>query len=72
MKYVITIIFVALVIWIVKSLPTAHEDCYKSMEKEGYAVFGCCGGAVGGTAATEYLSEMCIGCPYFVYPSRKE
>ena len=35
------------------------------MESIGYAVFECCGGIAGGTRNTEYLSEMCIGCPYF-------
>lgn len=35
------------------------------MESIGYAIFGCCGGIAGGARSTEYLSEMCIGCPYF-------
>lgn len=36
------------------------------MEYEGYAAMGCCGGLTGGTKATDYLSEMCIGCPHYV------
>ena len=35
------------------------------MESIGYAVFECCCGIAGGTRNTEYLSVMCIGCPYF-------
>ena len=41
------------------------------MEYEGHAAMGCCGGIVGGTKATEYLSESCIDCPYFVMPERR-
>ena len=42
-----------------------YSSCYNHMESIGYAVFECCGGIAGGTRNTEYLSEMCIGCPYF-------
>lgn len=42
-----------------------YSSCYDHMESIGYAIFGCCGGIAGGTRSTEYLSEMCIGCPYF-------
>lgn len=43
-----------------------YSSCYDYMESTGYAVFECCGGVSGGTKNTEYLSEMCIDCPYFV------
>lgn len=43
-----------------------HECCYTQREHDGYAAMGSCGGMVGGTKATEYLSEMCVDCPYFV------
>lgn len=42
-----------------------YSSCYDHMESIGYAIFGCCGGIAGGARSTEYLSEMCIGCPYF-------
>lgn len=42
-----------------------YSLCYNHMESTGYAVFECCGGITGGTRSTEYLSEMCIDCPYF-------
>lgn len=42
-----------------------YSSCYNHMESTGYAVFECCGGIACGTRSTEYLSEMCIGCPYF-------
>lgn len=41
-----------------------HDSCYTEKEYSGYAAMGCCRGVYGGTAATEYLSEDCIDCPY--------
>ncbi len=50
-----------------------YDKCYSEMEDDGAAVFGCCGGVVGGTRNTEYLSEMCIHCPYYTpIDSRKD
>ena len=46
-----------------------YDKCYSDQENAGYAVFGSCPGVCGGTKNTEYLSEMCIDCPYFVYIS---
>ena len=43
-----------------------YESCYTDMEYRGIASMGCCCGVVGGTSATEYLSETCIECPYHV------
>lgn len=43
----------------------SYESCYVAREDEGYAVFGMCGGTVGGTRNTGYLSEECISCPYY-------
>lgn len=52
------------------------ESCYKSMEDQGIAVFGMCGGVVGGDRSTEYLSIDCIDCidcPYYTpVPEIKE
>ena len=50
----------------------SYEWCYDGMEQRGIAVFGCCCGTVGGTAATEYLDEGCIGCPYWTPVFTKE
>ena len=44
----------------------SHEWCYDRMEADGVASFGCCCGVVGGTRATDYLSEMCCDCPHWV------
>ena len=57
------ILFIFFVFWI---LTPEYEKCYSDREKEGYAVMGCCGGLVGGTKATDYLSETCIDCPHLV------
>lgn len=43
----------------------SYASCYTERENEGYAIFEMCGGDVGGTRATEYLSERCIDCPYY-------
>ena len=49
-----------------KLIFTDYDCCYTDMEYRGNAFMGCCSGGVGGTSSTEYLSEMCIGCPYQV------
>lgn len=49
-----------------------YDKCYSEMEDDGIAVFGCCGGVVGGTRNTGYLSEMCIDCPYYTPINQKE
>lgn len=43
----------------------SHDRCYDTMEERGIAASGLCGGIVGGSKATGYLSEGCIGCPYW-------
>lgn len=49
------------------------ESCYNYMENRGIAVFGMCGGVVGGDHSTEYLSIECINCPYYTpIPEIKE
>lgn len=49
------------------------ESCYNDMENRGIAVFGMCGGVVGGDRSTEYLSIECINCPYYTpIPEIKE
>lgn len=42
----------------------SYEACYTKREYSGDAAMGLCGGMVGGTKATEYLSEQCVGCPH--------
>lgn len=49
-----------------------YEYCYTDMEHKGIAAMGCCSGVVGGTRATEYLSEQCVSCPHLVLIERKE
>ena len=43
-----------------------YTSCYDHMELDKQAAYECCGGVTGGTKNTEYLSEMCIDCPYFI------
>lgn len=57
------IFFIAFVIW---GVTPEYDKCYSDMERQGYAVMDCCGGLVGGTRATDYLSEQCIDCPHLV------
>lgn len=52
--------------WFKNHIFNFYSSCYNNMEDRGIAVMGCCSGTVGGTSATEYLSETCINCPYFV------
>ena len=49
-----------------------YDKCYSEREADGYAIFGCCGGMVGGTKQTNYLSEICVGCPYLVLSEEKK
>ena len=44
-----------------------YADCFQVHQKgeEDY-----CSGIIGGTAATEYLDEGCINCPYLKIPIR--
>lgn len=48
-----------------KFFTSFHDKCYEEMESQGNAVFGMCGGQMGGDYETEYLSYSCINCPYF-------
>ena len=61
---------------IILAVTPEYDKCYSDREREGYASMGCCRGLTGGTKATDYLSEMCIGCPHYVDlgcdPIRKE
>lgn len=40
--------------------------CYVYMAGNGWAKDNQCPGTVGGTRATEFLSESCIQCPFYV------
>lgn len=64
---ILAMIFILLIIFgIWKLLAPEYDKCYTKMEYRGYAAMNCCGGLVGGTSATEYLSETCVDCPYLV------
>lgn len=41
-----------------------QNRCYNDMEQRGSAYRGRCNGHCGGSSATGYLSETCIGCKY--------
>lgn len=50
----------------------SKEYCYEQELERGNAKDGKCGGVVGGTRATGYLSESCIDCKYFSFQFKKE
>lgn len=58
--------------WIRDFIFNYYDNCYTDMEYEGHASMGCCGGVVGGTSATNYLSETCVSCPYLVLGCEKK
>lgn len=51
--------------------PMNYDDCYKEMERQGYTSLKGCGGLVGGTIDTVFLSETCIDCPYLVLSNKE-
>lgn len=52
--------------------PINYDDCYKEMERQGYISLKGCGGVVGGTINTGFLSEICIGCPYLTLNDKED
>lgn len=48
--------------WLIMDGDIWYKDCYEVYGNNNEQ----CHGTVGGTKATNYLSEMCIDCPYFV------
>ena len=58
--------------WIKEKMYKHYDRCYAERESEGVAVFGMCGGLLGGDKDTEYLSYDCIDCPYYVHYERIE
>lgn len=62
---IVIFIMVGLLLFI-SLLTTDYDRCYSDMEREGHAAMGCCGGITGGTKNTDYLSEICVDCPYLV------
>lgn len=65
-KILILFIAFATIIFIIGGLKTEYDDCYSYMEDVGVAVFGLCSGVIGGTEETDFVSEKCIDCPYYV------
>lgn len=45
----------------------SHFTCYNEQEANGNAIFGMCGGVMGGSSLTEYLDEKCLDCAFFVH-----
>lgn len=65
-KLLILFIVFAGTIFVIDRLKTEYDDCYSYMEDVGVAVFSMCSGMIGGTEETDYVSEKCIDCPYYV------
>lgn len=63
--FVLLVIYLTLCAWY-EVFTSDYDKCYDDMETDGYAAFECCSGICGGTNHTNYLSEMCVSCPYFV------
>lgn len=51
-------ILLLIILYVAFKEPTWQEECYK---KHGG---GKCGGIHGGDSTTNYLSSMCVDCPY--------
>lgn len=51
-------ILLLIILYVAFEEPTWQEECYK---KRGG---GKCGGIHGGDSTTNYLSSMCVDCPY--------
>ena len=75
-KLIALLAFLLIIAVIILAVTPEYDKCYSDREREGYASMNCCGGLTGGTKTTDYLSEMCIGCPHYVDlgrdPIRKE
>ncbi len=71
-RIIASVIVPIFVLFILKMIITDYDKCYSSMEYEGHAAMGSCGGIFGGTEDTDYLSESCIDCPYFVMLEKEE
>lgn len=65
-KIFFILVFMFLIIFTIWGLTPEYDKCYSEMENNGYAAMNCCGGLVGGTKNTEYLSEICVSCPHLV------
>ena len=57
--------------WIRNHLFDDYDCCYTDMKYRGIVAMDCCCGMVGDTSVTEYLSEMCVSCPYLVMTKPK-
>lgn len=65
-KFAVAICILVVLVLFISLITTDYDKCYSYMEREGHAIFGCCGGITGGTKNTDYLSETCIDCPYLI------
>lgn len=72
LKVLLIILLVSIVFILIASNTSDYDKCYAVEESNGHASMGCCSGLVGGTRATEYLSESCIGCPYLTLVDKKK
>ena len=66
MRILLVIVILLIILFVIRIITTDYDKCYSEREYEGYAAMGCCKGLVGGTSATDYLSESCVECPYLV------
>jgi hypothetical protein len=52
--------------WLRSIICNRYSNCYLEREGEGIAIFGLCGGLLGGDKHSDYVQYECIDCPYFV------
>ena len=57
--------------WIKHHMYKHYDICYSERESEGIAVFGMCGGLVGGDKDSGHVQYECIDCPYWVLENKK-
>ena len=72
MRILLVIVILLILVFVIRIITTDYDKCYSEREYEGYAAMGCCGGLVGGTSATDYLSEICVECPHLVLINNTE
>lgn len=65
-RLIICVVIIVAITLLLHLLTTDYDKCYSEMEHSGYAVMECCGGITGGTKSTDYLSNICVDCPYLV------
>ena len=71
-KFLLCNLVLVLLAFVIHIITPDYEKCYSEMEYQGRACMGCCSGLLGGTKASNYLSETCVECPHLVLINNTE